>query len=91
MRRPTGAVWFMTALIIVVCLPTQSKSQISAGLARKCQRLMGTAHPTEWYKRTGNAAAQREYFRTCIEKKGDMSGGAETPKQPPPNEHQNQK
>jgi hypothetical protein len=50
----------------------QRTPQVSAELARKCREMAVKAHPTQLAGTTPYAAAQRDYFRECIAKGGNM-------------------
>jgi hypothetical protein len=56
---------------------------ISVELAKKCRDMAVKAHPMTLPGTTPYAAAEREYFRVCVSKNGDMSN-ADTEKSPPP-------
>lgn len=46
---------------------------LTAELAKKCRALAIKAHPTTVPgKRTGNEQAQRDYFRDCVAKEGNI-------------------
>jgi hypothetical protein len=46
--------------------------QVSAELAKKCREMAVKAHPTQLAGTSPYAAAQREYFRECVAKGGNM-------------------
>ena len=50
----------------------QPPQQVSAELAKKCREMAVKAHPTQLAGTSPYAAAQREYFRECIAKGGNM-------------------
>jgi len=50
----------------------QRTPQVTAELAKKCREMAVKAHPTQLAGTTPYAAAQREYFRECIAKRGNM-------------------
>ena len=57
----------------LVAIPSRAQFVISAELAKKCRELAIKAHPTQPAgSKTGAEQAQRDYFRECIAKKGDM-------------------
>jgi hypothetical protein len=57
----------------VVFSTTQLASAISADLAKKCRELAIKAHPTAAPgSAKGNGQAQRDYFRECVAKAGNM-------------------
>jgi len=61
----------------LAALPSAAQSAISAELARKCRELAIKAHPTLPAGSKGGAEqAQRDYFRECIAKNGDMNSDA---------------
>jgi hypothetical protein len=50
-------------------------SALTAELAKKCRALAIKAHPpTVPGKRTGSEQAQRDYFRDCVAKNGNVEG-----------------
>jgi hypothetical protein len=58
----------------LAALPSAAQSAISAELAKKCRELAIKAHPTLPAGSKGGAEqAQRDYFRECIAKNGDMN------------------
>jgi hypothetical protein len=72
----------VAALIqIFVLWPTGSANAISVDLAKKCRELAITAHPPARAGTTAYAQAERDYFRECVEKNGDMP---EPPERKPP-------
>jgi hypothetical protein len=56
---------------------------LSVELAKKCRDMAVKAHPMTLPGTTPYAAAEREYFRVCVSKNGDMSN-SDTEKSPPP-------
>jgi hypothetical protein len=50
----------------------QRTQQVSVELARKCREMAVKAHPTQLAGTTPYAAAQRDYFRECVAKGGNM-------------------
>ena len=54
----------------LAALPSAAQSAISAELAKKCRELAIKSHPP------CRPAAQRDYFRECIAKNGDMNSDA---------------
>jgi hypothetical protein len=57
-----------------MALTSPTASAISADLAKKCRELAIKAHPTQPAgTKSGAEQAQRDYFRQCIDKNGDMS------------------
>ena len=61
----------------LAALPSAAQSAISAELAKKCRELAIKAHPTLPAGSKGGAEqAQRDYFRECIAKNGDMNSDA---------------
>jgi hypothetical protein len=57
----------------LVAVPALAQSAISGELAKKCRELAIKAHPTQPAgSKTGAGQAQRDYFRECIAKNGDM-------------------
>jgi hypothetical protein len=62
----------LSALSIIVC--ASSAAAISAGLANKCRDMAIKSHPPPFP--LGNKAyaqAERDFFRSCVAKKGQMS------------------
>ena len=71
-----------TWITIAVCaaamaVATSAHAQISASLAKQCRAMMVRAHPSTFYGATGTAAAQREYFQTCIRQQGKMDDSSQ--------------
>ncbi len=56
---------------------------ISVELAKKCRDMAIKAHPQTLPGTTPYAAAERDFFRVCISKNGNMSN-TDTEKAPPP-------
>jgi hypothetical protein len=50
----------------------QPAQQVSAELAKKCREMAVKAHPTQLAGTSPYAAAQREYFRECVAKGGNV-------------------
>ena len=50
----------------------QRTPQVTAELAKKCREMAVKAHPTQLAGTSPYAAAQREYFRECVAKGGNM-------------------
>ena len=68
----TQAAPVMTALIIIICAASPAVA-ISAELANKCRDMAIKSHPPPFP--LGNKAyaqAERDFFRTCVAKKGQM-------------------
>ena len=70
------------SVFVVLVVPAnlsyaQPASTISAELAKKCRELAVKAHPTPkaGSKATGAEKAQRDYYRACIAKAGNMENG----------------
>ena len=65
---------FAVTLIIASAATVQPASAITAELAKKCREMMVRAHPVgpAGSKSGGSSAAEREYFRQCIERDGNM-------------------
>jgi hypothetical protein len=63
----------------LAAIPSAAQSAISADLAKKCRELAIKAHPTlPAGSKSGAEQAQRNYFRECVAKNGDMN--SDTPK-----------
>jgi hypothetical protein len=67
----------MILIALAACaapIPGQpAAAAISAELAKKCRGLAIKAHPTEPAgKKAGSVQAQRDYFRDCVAKGGNM-------------------
>ena len=61
----------------LAALPSAAQAAISAELAKKCRELAIKSHPTLPAGSKGGAEqAQRDYFRECIAKNGDMNSDA---------------
>jgi hypothetical protein len=59
--------------ICVLALPSRPASAITAELAKKCRALAIKAHPPQPAgTKTGAEQAQRDYYRDCIAKSGNM-------------------
>jgi hypothetical protein len=68
----------MVLIALAACaapMPGQpAVAAISAELAKKCRGLAIKAHPTEPAgRKTGSVQAQRDYFRDCVAKGGNMT------------------
>jgi hypothetical protein len=50
----------------------QRAQQVSAELAKKCREMAVKAHPPQPAGTSPYAAAQRDYFRECVAKGGNM-------------------
>jgi hypothetical protein len=50
----------------------QQTQQVSAELAKKCREMAVKAHPPQPAGTSPYAAAQRDYFRECVAKGGNM-------------------
>jgi hypothetical protein len=50
----------------------QRAQQVSAELAKKCREMAVKAHPPQPAGTSPYAAAQRDYFRECVAKNGNM-------------------
>ena len=50
----------------------QQAQRPTAELAKKCREMAVKAHPTQLAGTTPYAALQREYFRQCVAKGGNM-------------------
>ena len=71
-------------LAYVLILSTESPAvAISAELAKKCRDMAIKAHPMTLPGTTPYAAAERDFFRVCISKNGNMTN-TDTEKAPPP-------
>ena len=72
----TGARLLLMTGVVAAALAAGSlpvSSSVSAELARKCRSLALGAHPTQPAgKKQGSEVAQREYFRECVAKGGEM-------------------
>ena len=56
----------------VTDIAAQQTRQVSAELAKKCREMAVKAHPPQPAGTSPYAAAQRDYFRACIAKGGNM-------------------
>jgi hypothetical protein len=73
MRNISSA--FVTAFVLAQILILSASSQaaaISAELAKKCRGMAIKAHPPTQIGTTPYAAAERDFFRDCVSKNGDM-------------------
>jgi len=71
-------------LAYILILSTESPAvAISAELAKKCRDMAIKAHPMTLPGSTPYAAAERDFFRVCISKNGNMTN-TDTEKAPPP-------
>ena len=53
--------------------PSNNAAPITAELAKTCRELAIKAHPTEVAgSKAASAQAQREYFKECVAKRGNM-------------------
>jgi hypothetical protein len=67
--------WRQMATVAVVLIVSMSQpvSAITADVAKKCRELAVKAHPPAVAgSKTGTAQAERDYFRACIAKGGNM-------------------
>jgi hypothetical protein len=72
----------VAALIqIFVLWPIGSADAISVELAKNCRALAIKSHPPTPAGTTPYAQAERDYFRECVDKNGDMP---EPPERKPP-------
>jgi hypothetical protein len=67
----------VASAIIGMCGMGTSASAISPELAKKCRDLAIKAHPYKYpgEKGAGTAQAERDYFKDCIAKCGNMTDG----------------
>ena len=78
-RNTCAGVVLAAALFSPIAGPAQAASataqpaqQVSAELEKKCREMAVKAHPTQIAGTSPYAAAQREYFRECVAKGGNM-------------------
>jgi hypothetical protein len=77
---------FVAVIVLahVLILPAASPAvAISVDLAKKCRDMAIKAHPMTLPGTTPFAAAEREFFRACVSKNGNMSN-TDTEKAPLP-------
>lgn len=81
----------LTSLVAVVLLAqilllsaASPAVSLSVELAKKCREMAIKAHPMTLPGTTPYAAAEREFYRVCISKNGNMSNNTDTEKAPPP-------
>jgi hypothetical protein len=66
--------WAAVLIAVGLMAMPSSALSITAELAKKCRELAIKAHPTQPAgSKSGYEQAQRDYFKLCIEKNGDMS------------------
>jgi hypothetical protein len=73
MRHISSA--FVPAVVLAQILILSASSPaaaISADLAKKCRGMAIKAHPPTQVGTTPYAAAERDFFRDCVSKNGDM-------------------
>jgi hypothetical protein len=77
----------MAAVIVSIQLVNLSAvspaAAISADLAKKCRGMAIKAHPPAPAGTSPYAQAEREFFRECISKNGDMHGNGPQKSSPP--------
>jgi hypothetical protein len=56
----------------VLAMAAPVRAEITADLAKHCRAMMLKAHPVQMYGASGSAAAQRDYFKKCIERQGKV-------------------
>jgi hypothetical protein len=66
----------MSLAVALAATVMPAQAQVSAELAKTCRALMIKAVPTNTYGGDGTAQKQREYFRECVARKGDMPDAA---------------
>lgn len=72
----------VAALVQIFSLwPIGSANAISVELAKKCRALAINSHPPTRAGTAPYAQAERDYFRECVDKNGDMP---EPPERKPP-------
>jgi hypothetical protein len=59
--------------LALLATPSSAPFAITAELAKKCRELAIKAHPTQPAGSKGYEQAQRDYFKLCVQKNGDMS------------------
>jgi hypothetical protein len=80
LARFIAAVLLTQVLIISTASPAAA---ITADLAKKCRDMAVKAHPPTVAGSTPYAAAERDYFRDCISKNGNIPDN-KNEKGPPP-------
>jgi hypothetical protein len=77
---------FVAVLVVAHILIFSAASpavSLSVELAKKCREMAVKAHPMTLPGTKPYAAAEREFFRVCVSKNGDMSN-TDSEKGPPP-------
>ena len=80
----TGSAVFVLAAQIFILMAGSPATAITADLAKKCREMAIKAHPPP--NSPGNKAyaqAERDFFRECVSKNGQMKDNS-PPKAPPP-------
>lgn len=74
MKRVTKLLVFGAAGAVILCMPGESASAITAELAKKCRDMALKVYPYKLVGQPGpgNAQAQRSYFSECVAKEGKM-------------------
>jgi hypothetical protein len=70
MRNIFVAAFVLAQILILSASPPAAA--ISADLAKKCRDMAIKAHPPAEVGTTPYAAAERDFFRDCVSKNGDM-------------------
>jgi hypothetical protein len=68
----TGLIGSFAVILIALALATEPAFAISAALAKQCREMAIKAHPRESTGSRSYIRAQQEYFRACVEKKGNI-------------------
>ena len=79
----TGPALLFIVLVLGAATASTGAPAITAELAKKCRALAIKAHPYKLAgaKGPGSAQAEREYFKECVARGGDMP---DENKEPPP-------
>ena len=66
------------AIAFVACATADPAKAVTAEVAKKCRDLMIKAYPPPpTGSRQGNAPQERDYFRMCVAKGGNVNSGGE--------------
>ena len=72
----TGCVAMMVSLGILTLSGASPALAISVELAKKCRDMAIQAHPPAAPGTTGYAQAERDFFRECVAKNGEMTNNS---------------
>jgi hypothetical protein len=78
-----GSVAIVVSLQAIILPAASPAVALSVDLAKKCREMAVKAHPPAPAGTTAYAQAERDFFRLCVAKNGDMQDNS-APKAPPP-------